>query len=110
MYRKSDKALLEFVLQMIKEAETVVGRRGSAYEALNDFESKNSILLNLLQIGESLNRVKSNIIKDILPIKETYSVRNRITRDYGGIDLEIVEAIVNEELPQLRRKIENILK
>jgi uncharacterized protein with HEPN domain len=105
MFNGKDKLILEFVLQMIDEAEKVIERYGSAYLALNDFEGKNAILLNLLQIGEKLNKIESQEIRELLPISEAYSIRNRITHDYDGIDLEIVEYILNKEFPLLKQKI-----
>jgi uncharacterized protein with HEPN domain len=105
MFSGKDKLILEFVLQMIDEAERVIERYGNAYLALNDFEGKNAILLNLLQIGEKLNKIESSEIREILPINEAYSIRNRITHDYDGVDLEIVEYILNEEFPLLKQKI-----
>lgn len=110
MFSISDKAILEFVVQMIDEAEKVVIRHNGVYKALNDFEGKNAILLNIIQIGEKLNKIKSEELKSILPIKEAYSIRNRITHDYDGINLIIVEQIVAEELPLLKNTIINILK
>lgn len=104
------KPLLEFILEMIKEAESVVERHSGTYNALNDFEGKNAILLNLIQIGEKLNKIDNHEIKAQLPVEEAYSVRNRITHDYGGIDLEIVEYIVDKELPELQSKIQEIFK
>ncbi|MCX6146008.1 MAG: DUF86 domain-containing protein [Candidatus Kapabacteria bacterium] len=109
MFSDRDKAILEFVLQMISEAEIVVERHGSAYLTLNDIEGKNSILLNILQIGEKLNKIESKEIRNILPISEAYSIRNRITHDYDGIDLEIVEEILIEEFPLLKQNINNLL-
>ncbi len=110
MFRGNDKPILEFVLQMIDEAERVVARYGSAFLALDDFEGKNAILLNLLQIGEKLNKIESPELKELLPISEAYSIRNRITHDYGGIDLEIVQDVLNEEFPLLKKKIIDLLK
>lgn len=110
MSNRSDKPLLEFALQMINEALKVIERYGSAYNALNDFEAKNAILLNLLQIGEKLNKVISEDLRNLLPIKEAYSIRNRITHDYDGIDLLIIEDILNEEFPSLKKVIEEEIK
>ena len=104
-----DRPILEFTLQMIDEAERVIERYGNAYLALNDFEGKNAILLNLLQIGEKLNKIESLEIRKLLPINEAYSIRNRITHDYDGIDLEIVEEILVEEFPSLKQIIIEIL-
>ena len=94
---------------MIDEAEIVIKRHGSPYNALIDVESKNSILLNLLQIGEKLNKLSSEQLREKLPVKETYSLRNKITHDYGGIDLPTVEYILNEELKLLKSQINEIL-
>ncbi len=109
MLNRKDTAILEFTLQMIDEAEKVVAKIGSAFETLNQFDSKNSILFNLLQIGEKLQKIETPEIRDILPIKETYSIRNRITHDYDGIDLMIVEEILIDELPLLKKTILDIL-
>jgi len=106
MLIKNDKPILEFVLQMISEIEKVIDRHGDAYLALNDFEGKNSILFNLLQIGEKLNKINSERLRNLLPIKEAYSIRNRITHDYDGIDLIIIEDILSEEFPILKKIIE----
>jgi uncharacterized protein with HEPN domain len=110
MFSGNDKAILEYVLQMIDEAERVIERYGGAFLALSDFEGKNSILLNLLQIGEKLNKIQSETIRELLPISETYSIRNRITHDYGGIDLDIIENILIEDFPFLKRKIIDLIK
>lgn len=109
MSNNTDKPILEFVLLMIKEAENVIERHGSAYRALNDFEGKNAILFNLLQIGEKLNKIHSPHIRALLPINEAYSIRNRITHDYDGIDLIIVEEVLNEEFPTLKKTILEII-
>ena len=109
MFSGKEKPILEFVLQMIDEAERVIQRYGTASSALNDFEGKNAILLNLLQIGEKLNKIESLEIRAMLPIDEAYSVRNRITHDYDGIDLEIVEEILVGELPIIKKIIIELL-
>lgn len=105
MYDRKDIYALEFVVDMLDEISSSVHRHGSACDALSDFESKNSILMNLIQIGEKLNSLKSEELRQSLPVKEAYSVRNRITHDYGGIDLEIVESIIVHDLPAMKEKI-----
>jgi len=62
-----------------------------------------------LQIGEKLQKIESPKIREILPIKEIYSIRNRITHDYDGIDLIIVEEILIDELPLLKKTILEII-
>ena len=94
---------------MINEDERVIERYGSAYLALNDFEAKNVILFTLIQIGEKLNKIKSQNFRKLLPIKEAYSIRYRISHDYDGIDLIIVEEILVDEFPKLKITILGIL-
>lgn len=109
MFDNHDFALLEFVLNMIDEAQKVAIKYANPHDALMNFESKNSILLNLLQIGEKLTKIKSEDIRKLLPIKETYSIRNRITHDYSAVDLEIVEDIISYELEELKSTIQKII-
>ncbi len=59
MLNNSDKAKLEFVLQMLDEVELLTQRYESTFNALLDFAGKNSILFNMLQIGEKLNKIQS---------------------------------------------------
>jgi uncharacterized protein with HEPN domain len=110
MSDKNTSPLLEFVLQMIAEIEYVTEKHKGTSSALNDIEGRNAILMNLLQIGEKLNKITDETIRSLLPVKEAYSVRNRITHDYGGIAPEILEYIINNELPELKKKINGILK
>ena len=110
MSNNKDYPLLEFVIQMISEIEYVCEKHKGTSSALNDIEGKNAILMNLLQIGEKLNKISDEKIINLLPVKEAYSVRNRITHDYGGISPEILEYIINNELPELKQKIYGILK
>lgn len=109
MLTNNDKAKLEFVLQMLDEVQLLIQRYESTYKALIDFAGKNSILFNMLQIGEKLNKIQSLEIRDLLPIKEAYSIRNRITHDYDGIDLQIVEEIITFEFPKLKSELMAIL-
>ena len=44
-----------------------------------------STLMALLQIGETLNKLKDSSHSDKLPIKGTYDVRNFIDHDYEGV-------------------------
>ncbi|MBM2816273.1 MAG: hypothetical protein HW421_3035 [Ignavibacteria bacterium] len=47
MFNKKDKPILEFVLQMIDEAERVIERHGNSYLALDDFEGRNLQMLSI---------------------------------------------------------------
>ncbi len=59
-------------------------------------------LMCLLQIGETLHKLRESQFKDKLPIKGTYDVRNFIAHDYEGINKAIIEDIIREHIPKLK--------
>ncbi|MCB4762027.1 MAG: DUF86 domain-containing protein [Sulfurovum sp.] len=42
-------------------------------------------------------------------IKESYGLRNFIIHDYDGIDFHIVEAVIEERLPIILQKTQDVL-
>jgi len=87
----SDKpvAKIEFVLEMIKNIETVCQRHKGIHEALEDeVEGRAAILIFLMQIGETLKKLHSDDIAMYgleTEIKGAYDVRNFIAHDYEGL-------------------------
>ena len=110
MSKVSDIPRLEFVLEMIEDIEFNINKCGSISSALNDRIHKAALLMSLLQIGETLNKVESEEFKNLLPIKGAYDVRNFIAHDYEGVNLALIESILRNSIPDLRITIENILK
>ena len=110
MFNESDIARIEFVSSIISDASEILQRYATARDALCDIEGKNALLMILLQIGEKLNKIKDENLSSLLPIKNTYYIRNRITHDYDGLDLELIESIIEIELPKLKSKLDEIIK
>ena len=67
-----------------------------------------SSFMSLLQIGETLNKLKNEPFAEKLPIKGTYDVRNFIAHDYEGVNKMIIEDIIRTQLPKLKQTILNI--
>ena len=84
-----------------------------ATAALTDeAEGRAAILMALMQIGETLNRLADPALKERLgqeDIQGAYNVRNFIAHDYEGVNLALVELICREKLPELKQKIEAAL-
>jgi uncharacterized protein with HEPN domain len=107
-----DLQKIEFVLEMISNIEIIVDRKRGVFNALNDrVESRPAILMALLQIGETLNKLDSQTIENLeiqkSDIKGAYSVRNFIAHDYEGVDLGLIEHIIRSLLPDLKNKLKN---
>lgn len=65
-------------------------------------------LMSLLQIGETLNKLREEPFAEKLPIKGTYDVRNFIAHDYEGVNKMIIEDIIRTQLPKLKQIILDI--
>lgn len=75
---------------------------------------KPAILMDMMQIGESLNSVykkfpelieKFNLTEEV---KGAYNVRNFIAHDYKGVNLAIIESILRNNLKSLKIKLKEL--
>lgn len=110
MSKKSTRAKLEFVLNMINNIEKIIANHGSIEKTIKDVEGQNAVLMCILQIGEKINNIDDTEIKSKLPVKEANSVRNFIAHDYDGIDFAIIADIIKKDIPNLKLKLEGFLK
>ncbi len=110
MLDSTDLARLEFCVKMIRVCEEVIKRHGSIDQAIEDIEGQNAVMMCILQIGETLAKLQSLELRSVLPVKESYAVRNIIAHNYDSIDLTILSEILETDLPDLKLKIESILK
>ncbi len=85
--------------------------RFSSIEALlNDKMGYDATLMVLLQIGETLHKLKDSPYSKDLPIKGAYDVRNFIAHDYEGVNKVIIEDVIRKFIPELRLIIIDLLK
>ncbi len=107
----NDISKFYFILEKIEDISTFRNSFKTAKELLNDKMGFDATLMCLLQIGESLNKLK-NTYKyfDTEDIKGAYNVRNFIAHDYEGVNKSIIESIIREHVPKLKATIETILK
>ena len=99
---------LDFILEKIEDIESFKARYKTIEDLLNDVMGYDATLMSLLQIGETLNRLRDESFAEKLHIKGTYDVRNFIAHDYEGVNKVIIEDIVRTELPKLKQVILNI--
>lgn len=99
---------LDFILENILNIEEYKRGFNSIEELLNDSMAYNATLMCLLQIGETLHKLRDEEFASQLPIKGTYDVRNFIAHDYEGVNKVIIEDIIRKQLPQLKTTIKNL--
>jgi len=110
MSKISDKSRLEFIMEMIEDIEFTISETGSLTKALENRIGKHALLMCLMQIGETLHKIKDEEIRKKLPVKGSYDVRNFIAHDYEGVDLGLIDNILRYLIPELRVTIEKLKK
>ena len=108
MYKEIEK--LDFILENIENIFIIIQRHNGIVKALEDkIESRPAILMALLQIGETLNKLerKYEMLDD--DIKGSYQVRNFIAHDYMGIDMGLIESIIRIKIPTLKSLLKTII-
>ena len=109
MSKVSDTSRLEFILEMIEDIEYTIEENHTLKKSLTNRIGKHALLMCLMQIGESLNKIEDETLKDKLPIKGAYDVRNFIAHDYEGVDIGLIENILRYLIPELKETIVAIL-
>ncbi len=70
-----------------------------------------SCVFNLSQIGELVSKLDGSFTDkhSEIPWRALYGLRNRIVHDYEGVNIRLVWELITEDLPDLRRKLADIL-
>lgn len=71
-------------------------------KALESRIGKHALLMCLMQIGETLHKIQDEEIREKLPVKGSYDVRNFIAHDYEGVDLGLIDNILRYLIPELK--------
>lgn len=82
------------------------------YEFINDNKTLDAVIRQLEIIGEAMNQLPKDFLENNkgLPVKEATAMRNVLIHEYNTVDAEKVWNTVQEDLPVLRKVVEDILK
>jgi uncharacterized protein with HEPN domain len=116
MYSQRALERIRVIAKKIGFIENIIRARGSIINALEDEEnSRASIMMHLTSIAEQFDKLLHAGELEILTnfekqdIKGSYELRNFIAHDYEGIDLCIVENVIEERLPIIAQAVKKIL-
>jgi len=112
MSKKTDITRLHFIIEKIDDLLSYKEDFKSIEALLNSKIGFDATNMCIMQIGETLNKLSDSIQSQYteLPVKESYLTRNYIAHDYEGVNKQIIEMIIREQLPLLKKQIETILK
>lgn len=106
---KADRARLEYILKLIVDLEVIVSRHGSINATIKDVEGFHAVMMCCLQLGETLNKLETPVLRYKLPVSLAYSMRNIIAHDYLGINPDVIVSTIENDIPEMSRQIASIL-
>ena len=115
----SQKALdrVKVIDKKIAFIKAIVLANGSVIKALEDEQNaRASLLMHLTSIAEQFDKLLHNGELELLSyfdkedIKGSYELRNFIAHDYEGVDLYIVEDVINVRLDIIQSSVDKILE
>jgi len=107
---KDYKIYLVYILESIESIETYM--KGIDEELFKKSPMvRDAVVKNIENIGETARNMPEDFKKQYqdIPWQDMADMRNFLVHEYFGIDSEEVLNTVNNDLPELKEKIENIL-
>jgi len=107
---KDDRPYLEHILECINRI-TEYTHEGKKF-FLTDKKTQDAVLRNLQTLAESARRLSERLKAQRLEVdwRALTAFRNVVVHDYLGIDLEQVWQIIEHDLPDLKPKVERMVR
>ncbi|MBA2334565.1 MAG: DUF86 domain-containing protein [Blastocatellia bacterium] len=108
---KDNKVFLRHILERIGRVELYI--RDADWENFqSDIKTVDAVVRNIEVIGEAATDMSGEFREQTKQIKwrKIIDTRNRIIHGYASVDLEIIWDISQNDLPVLKKQIEEILK
>jgi uncharacterized protein with HEPN domain len=106
---------LQTILKKIDFIDEIVAEKGSIIIALEDEKNaRASIMMHFTSIAEQFNKLAIDGEFEVLQkfdkrdLKGAYDMRNYIVHDYEGLNLSVIELVIRQKLPEMKRVIEEI--
>jgi uncharacterized protein with HEPN domain len=109
-------------LEDILDSINLIQEWSNGRTSVNDFMSSstgvmafNACVMRFQVIGEHVGKLLKNNENPLdacpnIPWNAIYSMRNTISHEYSNIDEEIIVSTINDDLPPLKKAIEELLK
>ncbi|GAC1462526.1 MAG: DUF86 domain-containing protein [Gemmatimonadaceae bacterium] len=107
---KDDRVYLQHIREALQDIAAYCGSDHGAF--LNDRMRQDATLRKLEVIGQAVKNLSEDTKsrQPEIPWKQIAGMRDKVIHDYFGVNLEIVWAVVQKELPKLRVAVEGLLK
>jgi len=106
---KDDRIYLNHILEAIEDIESYTA---AGYEAfVRERMQQDAVIRKLEVIGEAVKQLPAatKAARPEIPWREIAAMRDKMIHEYFGVNLEIVWAAVERNLPELKRAAEKLL-
>ena len=99
---KDDRVYLQHIRDALEDVTAYCGSDHDAF--VNDRMRQDATLRKLEVIGQAVKNLSEDTKsrQPEIPWKQIAGMRDKVIHDYFGVNLEIVWAVVHQELPKLR--------
>lgn len=101
-----------YIKKLLKDINFIIEKtNGITLEELEINEVLcDSVLFRLIQISENSAKLTTDfkILHNDIPWQAIKGMRNRIVHDYGEVEFTIVYQTITEDIPDIRKKLENL--
>jgi len=111
MSNRGDKQFLEDILESIRRIEEYT--QSLDYESfLKNTMVQDAVIRNLEIIGEAVKNISTELKEKYSEIswKDIARMRDKVIHFYFGINWDIVWSVIKDKIPELKNKINDILK
>jgi uncharacterized protein with HEPN domain len=107
---KDDRVYLEHIRDALDDIATYT--RAGRVAFFDDRMRQDATLRKLEVVGQAVKSLseETKSKRSDIPWKQIAGMRDKVIHDYLGVDLEIVWAAVEKDLPQLARAIHDLLR
>jgi uncharacterized protein with HEPN domain len=111
MSKRQDIDLIRDILECIKRIKMYTVNMNYG-EFQKDLKTQDAVIRNLEILGEAVKSL-SKMVKEShpeIPWKQIAGARDKLIHDYFGVNIDIVWGISKNDLPDLQKKIVELLK
>lgn len=111
--KRTDKVILKKVIKYCDDIASLMRQYNMDYKVyVSDISFQYSCNMCIIQIGELVSRLSDEIQNEYsnIPWRAIKSMRNIHAHDYENVDLAVTWETLTTEVPDLKAKIETILR
>jgi len=106
-----DQQCLDSILESIDKIRIYAKGFVNPDQFNSDHQAFDAVMMNFVIIGEMVSKLSENLKNQHLEVEwiKIKGFRNIVAHDYFGIDAEEIWQIINNDLPDLKKKVTMIL-